>query len=185
MTPTDSQHTGSEVAVFGAGCFWCVEASFMDLKGVDSVKSGYTGGTTANPTYKEVCTGHTGHAEVLYIIYRPEIISYDKLLEVFFMVHDPTQLNRQGNDIGTQYRSEVFYTTPEQKDQAEKAIKALEQAGVYDRPIVTRISPLTVFYPAEAYHDNYFNLHPEEGYCQVVVRPKMEKIRKAFADYMK
>lgn len=185
MTPNDVQNTHTAIAVFGAGCFWCVEAAFMDLQGVDSVKSGYTGGTTIDPTYKEVCTGNTGHAEVLYVTYRPEVISFEKLLEVFFMVHDPTQLNRQGNDIGTQYRSEIFYTTPTQKEQAETAIKALKDAGVYDQPIITRLSALTTFYPAEAYHDNYFNLHPEEGYCQMVVRPKVEKIRKAFSNIMK
>lgn len=173
------------VAVFGAGCFWCIEASFKDLKGVDSVKSGYTGGTTTNPTYKEVCSGNTGHAEVLYIEYNPQIISYTTLLEVFFMVHDPTQLNRQGNDVGTQYRSEIFYTSDLQKETAENAIAALSDAKVYPQPIVTKISKLDTFYPAEAYHDNYYELNPDQGYCQLVVRPKVEKIRKAFADYLK
>ncbi len=172
-------------AYFGAGCFWCVEAAFMDLKGVDSVKSGYMGGTTKNPTYKEVCTGKTGHAEIVSIQYQPKLISFEKLLEVFFMVHDPTQLNRQGNDIGTQYRSAIFYTTDVQERIAKQAIDALQQAKVYKLPIVTEVTPASDFYPAEAYHDNYYNLNKNESYCQVVVRPKIEKIRKAFADYLK
>jgi peptide-methionine (S)-S-oxide reductase len=177
-------HTLEHIAL-GAGCFWCVEAAFMDLKGIDSVKSGYTGGHTSNPTYKEVCTGETGHAEVVYITYDPNIIPFTKILEVYFTVHDPTQINRQGNDIGTQYRSEIFYTTEQQKVASIQAISQLEQSGVFLLPIATKVTPLGAFYPAEEYHDNYFNINPENTYCQLVVKPKVEKIKKVFADLLK
>lgn len=174
-----------EIAVFGAGCFWCVEAAFLDLKGVDSVKSGYTGGHIINPTYKDVCTGNTGHAEVVYVEFDPTVINYQTLLAVFFTVHDPTQLNRQGNDVGTQYRSEIFHTNSAQKNAATEAIKTLTEQGAFDYPIVTKISELGTFYPAENYHDNYFNQNPNESYCQFVVKPKVDKVKKIFAQYMK
>lgn len=172
-------------ATFGAGCFWCVEACFMDLAGVISVTSGYTGGHTENPTYKEVCEGTTGHAEVARIVFDDEIITFDELLELFWFVHDPTQLNRQGNDIGTQYRSVVFYHDEIQKELTEKYKKKLTDEHVWENPIVTEISPIGEFYPAEDYHMNYFALNPGNPYCQSVVRPKVEKFKKVFADRLK
>lgn len=174
-----------DTAIFGAGCFWCVEAQFQLLKGVESVVSGFSGGTIKNPAYKEVCNGNTGHAEVCKIVYDPTKISYEELLAAFWKSHDPTQLNRQGNDIGTQYRSVIFYTNQNQKQLAEKYKKELEESGAWDQPIVTEISPFTEFYKAEDYHDNYFNLHGEESYCQFVVKPKVEKFRKVFKDKLK
>ncbi len=172
-------------ATFGAGCFWCIEACFIDLEGVISVTSGYTGGHTENPTYKQVCEGTTGHAEVARIVYDDEIISYDELLELFWFVHDPTQLNRQGNDVGTQYRSAIFYHDEIQKELAEKYKQKLIEEKVWDKPIVTEISPLSVFYPAEDYHNNYFALNPDNPYCNAVVRPKVEKFKKVFAARLK
>lgn len=172
-------------ATFGAGCFWCVEACFMDLAGVISVTSGYTGGQTQNPTYKEVCEGTTGHAEVARIVFDDEIITFDELLELFWFVHDPTQLNRQGDDIGTQYRSVVFYHDEIQKELTEKYKQKLTDEHVWENPIVTEISPIGDFYPAEDYHMNYFALNPENPYCQSVVRPKVEKFKKVFADRLK
>ena len=172
-------------ATFGAGCFWCVEACFMDLAGVISVTSGYTGGHTQNPTYKEVCEGTTGHAEVARIVFDDEIITFDELLELFWFVHDPTQLNRQGNDIGTQYRSVVFYHDEIQKELTEKYKQKLTDEHVWENPIVTEISPIGEFYPAEDYHMNYFALNQENPYCQSVVRPKVEKFKKVFADRLK
>ncbi|TXI85231.1 MAG: peptide-methionine (S)-S-oxide reductase MsrA [Crocinitomicaceae bacterium] len=172
-------------ATFGAGCFWCVEACFMDLAGVISVTSGYTGGHTQNPTYKEVCEGTTGHAEVARIVFDDELISFDELLELFWFVHDPTQLNRQGNDIGTQYRSAIFYHDEIQKELAEKYKKQLTEEGVWADPIVTEITPIGDFYAAEDYHMNYFALNPENPYCQAVVRPKVEKFKKVFAEKLK
>lgn len=172
-------------ATFGAGCFWCVEACFKDLKGVIDVYPGYTGGQTINPTYKEVCSGNTGHAEVARVIFDDTIISYDQLLELFWFVHDPTQLNRQGGDIGTQYRSVVFYHSPEQKERAEFYMNQLTQDQVWSAPIVTEIAPISTFYKAEEYHLNYFALNPENPYCQSVVRPKVEKFKKVFADKLK
>ena len=172
-------------ATFGAGCFWCVEACFKDLKGVIDVYPGYTGGQTINPTYKEVCSGNTGHAEVARVIFDDTIVSYDQLLELFWFVHDPTQLNRQGGDIGTQYRSVVFYHSPEQKERAEFYMNQLTQDQVWSAPIVTEIAPISTFYKAEEYHLNYFALNPENPYCQSVVRPKVEKFKKVFADKLK
>lgn len=172
-------------ATLGAGCFWCIEACYKDLKGVVSVTSGYSGGHTDNPTYKEVCSGTTGHAEIARIVYDDAVISFDELLEMFWFVHDPTQLNRQGNDIGTQYRSVIFYHNDEQRATAEAYKQRLEAEKVWDRPIVTEISPLTNYYPAEDYHNNYFELNPGNAYCQAVVRPKVEKFRKIFAQRMK
>ena len=172
-------------ATFGAGCFWCVEACFADLNGVISVTSGYSGGHKKNPTYKEVCDGLTGHAEIARIVYDPELISFAELLEVFWFVHDPTTLNRQGNDIGTQYRSVIFYHNQAQKDIAELYKTKLNESDVYDSPVVTEISPLVNYYPAEDYHQNYFANNPNQPYCAAVVRPKVEKFRKVFADKLK
>lgn len=172
-------------ATLGAGCFWCIEACYKELNGVVSVTSGYSGGHVDQPTYKEVCNGTTGHAEVARVVYDDAVISFDELLEVFWFVHDPTQLNRQGNDIGTQYRSVVFYHDEAQKATAEAYKARLTQEHVWDRPIVTEISPLTNYYPAEDYHNNYFELNPGNAYCQAIVRPKVEKFRKIFAQRLK
>lgn len=174
-----------EKATFGGGCFWCTEAVFQDLAGVQKVESGYAGGHMENPTYKQVTSGTTGHAEVLQITYDPATISYDELLEVFWSTHDPTTLNRQGNDIGPQYRSIVLYHNDEQREKAERYLKELDASGAYDSPIVTMIEPLQEFYPAEDYHQNYFNSHGHEPYCSFVIRPKVEKFKKVFADKLK
>lgn len=163
-----------ETAVFGGGCFWCAEAVFQRIPGVKSVVSGFAGGTTRNPTYEQVCTGETGHAEVVQIQFDPSVISYDKLLEVFWEAHDPTTLNRQGNDSGTQYRSIILYTSEAQKKAAEKS-KA-EAAKHYSSPITTQIAPLEKFYSAEKYHQNYYNDHQSQGYCQFIIRPKLRKL---------
>jgi len=175
----------TDTATFGNGCFWCTEAIFQQLNGVIEVKSGYSGGQVKNPTYKEVCTGTTGHAECLNIVYDPSITSFDELLKVFWQTHDPTTLNRQGNDIGTQYRSVVFYHNEEQKEKAEKYKAELNKGGVYANPIVTSIEPFTTFYPAENYHQDYFNQHGEESYCRLVIKPKVEKFEKIFKDKLK
>lgn len=175
-----------ETATFGAGCFWCVEAIFQQLKGVEKVVSGYSGGTVKNPSYKEVCTGNTGHAEVVQITYNPAVISYQDLLEVFFQTHDPTTLNRQGNDVGTQYRSVIFYHSEAQKEAAEKMKAALNQSGAFQNPIVTEISPATDFYVAEDYHQNYYNDNQGKNpYCSFVIQPKVDKFRKVFKDKLK
>jgi peptide-methionine (S)-S-oxide reductase len=171
-----------EKATFGNGCFWCTEAIFQDLKGVEQVVSGYAGGDIENPTYKQVCSGTTGHAEVLQITYDPQKITYDELLEVFWKTHDPTTLNRQGNDVGTQYRSVIFYHNDEQLQKAEKYKKALEASGAFNSPIVTLIEPLPEFYPAEDYHQNYFKTHGNEPYCSFVIRPKLDKFRSVFKE---
>jgi peptide-methionine (S)-S-oxide reductase len=173
------------VAVLAGGCFWCLEAVFTDLKGVEKVVSGYAGGHEKNPSYRQVCTGKTGHAEVVQITYDPKTISYGELLEVFFTIHDPTTLNRQGADVGTQYRSAIFYGSPDEKAIAEKVIQDLTQARVWDRPIVTELTPLTAFYPAEDYHQNYFANNPDQPYCQVVIAPKVVKFRKHYLDRLK
>jgi peptide-methionine (S)-S-oxide reductase len=173
------------VATLGAGCFWCVEAVFQQLKGVDTVVSGYSGGKVDKPTYKEICTGTTGHAEVTQIYFDPKTISFEELLEVFFNTHDPTQLNRQGNDEGTQYRSVIFYHNEEQKQIAEVYKKQISGAGTFDKPVVTEISPFTKFFPAEDYHQNYFNQNGSQPYCVYVVRPKVEKFQKQFKDKLK
>ena len=171
------------VATFANGCFWCTEAIFEELDGVISAVSGYTGGETISPTYKEVCDGNTGHAECLQITYDTTKISFDELLEVFWQTHDPTTLNRQGADVGTQYRSGIFYHTDEQKEKAESYKAALDKSGAFDRPIVTEIS---VFYPAEDYHQQYFELNGNSNpYCRVVIQPKLEKFRKVFKDKLK
>jgi len=181
--PSADAETG--VATFGAGCFWCVEAVFLELQGVLSVESGYCGGTVENPTYKQICTGTTGHAEVCQIRYDPAKITFDELLEVFWKTHDPTTPNRQGNDAGTQYRSVVFFHDDGQKTLAEERKRQLDAAGIWQDPIVTEISPYTIFYKAEDYHQQYYNRNPEAGYCQVVIRPKVEKFRQVFKDKLK
>ena len=170
---------------FAAGCFWCIEAAFLELRGVKSIVSGYAGGTDPNPTYEAVCRGTTGHAEVIQITFDPQQIDFNKLLEVFWTIHNPTTLNRQGADTGTQYRSAIFYHNEQQREAAEASKQKLTEAGVFDDPIVTEIVPLEKFYPAEAYHQNYFALNPNQPYCVAVARPKMEKVRKLFSDAVK
>ena len=177
--------TNKEIAILGAGCFWCIEAIFQQLKGVESVESGYSGGHIKNPAYREVCNGTTGHAEVARITFNPNEVSYTDILEVFWKVHDPTTLNRQGNDVGTQYRSAVYYTTDIQKEQAKTYKKQLDASGAFNNPIVTEITEFDVFFPADNSHQNYFNEHSEESYCQFVVRPKVEKFQKAFEGKLK
>lgn len=167
-------------ATFGGGCFWCTEAIYKGIDGVQSVVSGYAGGHTPNPTYKEVCTGQTGHAEVTQITYDPARVSYDKLLEIFWAAHDPTSLNRQGNDVGTQYRSVIFYSDEAQREAAVKSKAALATSGAFKNPIVTEIKPLTNFYPAEDYHQDYYSRNPNQPYCYFVIRPKLEKLEKKF-----
>ncbi|WP_297838556.1 peptide-methionine (S)-S-oxide reductase MsrA [Ignavibacterium sp.] len=174
-----------EIATFGSGCFWCTEAIFERVKGVQKVISGYSGGTTDNPTYKEVCTGTTGHAECTQIYFDPSIITYDELLEIFWKTHDPTTLNRQGNDVGTQYRSVIFYHNEEQKQKAEYYRKKLEEEKIWDNPIVTEIVEFKKFYPAEDYHQNYYENNPYQGYCAFVITPKVEKFEKIFKDKLK
>jgi len=172
-------------ATFGTGCFWCTEAVFRELKGVISVTPGYSGGHVRNPSYREVCTGTTGHAEVCHIEFDPEIISFKELLEVFWEVHDPTTYNRQGNDVGPQYRSVIFYHNDQQKKEAEYLKARLNELNVYGKPVVTEISPFLNFYPAEDYHKEYYLLHGDQPYCQIVIRPKVEKFRKVFRDKLK
>jgi len=172
-------------ATFGAGCFWCIEACYLDVQGVISVSPGYCGGHTSNPTYEEVCRGTTGHAEVARVVFDDDVVSYDALLEVFWFVHDPTQLNRQGHDIGTQYRSVIFYHDENQKNSALYFKSKLEKDRVWDKPIVTEITQVAEFFTAEAYHHDYFKNNPGNMYCQSVVRPKVEKFRKVFADQLK
>jgi peptide-methionine (S)-S-oxide reductase len=174
-----------ETAVFGGGCFWCLEAVFQRLPGVKSVESGYMGGRVENPTYKQVCNGSTGHAEVVRVTFDPGQISYRDLLEVFFAIHDPTTLDRQGNDVGTQYRSVIFYSSDEQRREAEQAIVQLTAAHEFSAPIVTAVEPATVFYVAEGYHQNYFNENSEQPYCRFIIAPKLDKFRKAFAEKLK
>lgn len=174
-----------KIATLAGGCFWCLEAVFEDLKGVHSVVSGYAGGTVPNPTYKQVCTGATGHAEVVQIEYDPDVVSYENLLNVFFAIHDPTTLNRQGADVGTQYRSAIFYHNPEQKAAAEQKIAEFSKTGPWDNPIVTEVAPLVEFYQAEDYHQEYFANNANQPYCQAVVAPKVAKFRKQFVDQLK
>jgi peptide-methionine (S)-S-oxide reductase len=175
----------TETALLGGGCFWCLEAVFEQLKGVQKVESGYAGGTTPNPTYKAVCGGNTGHAEVVRITFDPAQISYRKLLDVFFATHDPTTLNRQGNDVGTQYRSVIFALSPEQRATAESVIAELTAEKVFPNPIVTEVAPAAEFFKAEDYHQGYYRANPNQGYCQYVVAPKVAKTRKAFAEKIK
>ena len=164
-----------EVATLAGGCFWCIEGVFWEVNGVDNVISGYTGGTTVNPTYDEVCTGKTGHAEAVQVSFNPSNISYREILEIFFSVHDPTTLNRQGADVGTQYRSAIFYHNDQQKRLADELIRDLNKANLWGKPIVTQVIPLDTFYPAEDYHQEYFSRHPEQAYCQMVISPKISK----------
>lgn len=181
-TTDQNSNPKRQLATFGAGCFWCIEACFKDFKGVISVVPGYAGGHKKDPTYKDICTGQTGHAEVAQVVFDPSVVSYEELLEVFWFVHDPTQLNRQGNDVGTQYRSVIFYHDPAQKVAALKYLEKLEKEKVWDAPIATQIVEINNYYEAEAYHHNYFKENPGNPYCQGVVRPKVEKFRKVFAD---
>lgn len=176
---------GKEIADLAGGCFWCLEAVFDELKGVESVESGYMGGRTPDPTYEEVCGGGTGHAEIVRITFDPQVVSFKDLLQVFFVIHDPTTLNRQGNDVGTQYRSAIFYHSPEQKAQAEAVIAALEAGGLFDSRIVTQVAPAGEFFVAEDYHQEYFARNPNQSYCAFVVRPKVAKFHKHFFDRLK
>lgn len=174
-----------QLATFGSGCFWCTEAVFQQLKGVEKVVSGYTGGKLPNPTYEDICSGLTGHAEVIQLTFDPAVVSYAELLEAFWHSHDPTTLNRQGNDIGTQYRSVVFYHNDAQRREAEHYKQKLNGSGAFDAPIVTEISPAATFYPAEQYHQNFYNDNPRYGYCLAIIGPKLEKFRAAFKDKLK
>ncbi|WP_129115691.1 peptide-methionine (S)-S-oxide reductase MsrA [Halegenticoccus tardaugens] len=180
-----SERETAAQATLAGGCFWCIEAPFERLGGVESVVSGYAGGSTENPTYEEVCSGETGHAEVVQVTYDPDEIGYRELLEVFFTIHDPTTLNRQGPDVGTQYRSAVFYHDDEQRETAEALIEELEAAGAYDDPIVTEVEPLEAFYEAEEYHQNFYEKNPEQAYCAVHIPPKLDKLRENFASKLK
>ena len=175
----------TETTVFGTGCFWCSEAIFKQLRGVVSVMPGYAGGNTANPTYEQVCSGKTGHAEVARIEFDPAIIPYSELLQVFWHVHDPTSLNRQGNDIGTQYRSIILTTSVRQRELAVKSLQEMEKSGQFNQPIVTSIEPLTDFYPAEDYHRDYYALHQSQPYCHLVISPKLQHLRQEFGDKLK
>jgi peptide-methionine (S)-S-oxide reductase len=174
-----------EIATLGGGCFWCLEAVFLDLKGVEKVVSGYAGGETEQPTYAQVCSGRTGHAEVVQVTFDPAVLSFTDLLRVFFTIHDPTTLNRQGADVGTQYRSIVLYHSPEQREAAEAVIAELSAAGVWDDEIVTELAPLDAFHPGEAYHQDYFAQNPDQAYCRVVIAPKVAKFRKQFVERLK
>ena len=187
MTTIDGmgQSNNNEVAILGAGCFWCVEAVFEELQGVESVESGYTGGTVKDPTYKQICTGNTGHAEVARITFNPEVVTFKEILEVFWKTHDPTTMNRQGADVGTQYRSAVFYLNDAQKEEAEHYKQRLNESGAYAAPIITEITKAAKYYPAENYHQDYFLQNPDQGYCRYVIQPKLEKFRAAFADKLK
>lgn len=173
------------ITTLGGGCFWCLEPIFDELVGVNSVEVGYAGGTVHNPSYQDVCTGTTGHAEVVQISFYPDLISFSTILNVFFSVHDPTTPNRQGADVGTQYRSAIFYHDEEQRQAAEDVIKKIEADGIWDSPIVTEVTPLAMYSPAEAYHQNYFRNNPNQGYCQAVINPKVAKFRKSYADRLK
>jgi len=174
-----------EIAYLAGGCFWCLEAVYDELSGVADVVSGYSGGQIVNPSYEAVCTGETGHAETVQVTYDPKVVSYRQLLEVFFTIHDPTSLNRQGADVGTQYRSAIFYHNPEQKIVAEQLIHEMEAEQVWDKPIVTELTPFSAFYPAEAYHQEYFKHNPYQGYCMMVIAPKVAKFRKHYLEMLK
>jgi peptide-methionine (S)-S-oxide reductase len=173
------------VATLAGGCFWCLEAVFEQVQGVERVVSGYCGGTVTNPSYHQVCAGDTGHAEVVQVTFDPAVVSFSDLLDVFFGTHDPTTLNRQGADVGTQYRSAIFYHSPQQREAAERKIAALNAANIWDAPIVTEVAPCPAFYPAEVYHQGYFRANPGQPYCQAVVGPKVAKFRKHFASRLK
>jgi peptide-methionine (S)-S-oxide reductase len=192
MRRMDREHTQltnspstNETATLGGGCFWCLEAVYAGLKGVVRVESGYAGGTVPNPSYREVCAETTGHAEVVQLTFDPQVISFKEILEVFFTIHDPTTLNRQGADVGTQYRSAIFYHTPDQKATAEQVIQEITAAGVWEKPIVTEVTPFSAFYKAEAYHQEYFQRNPQQPYCQFVIAPKVASFRKKFLAKLK
>lgn len=185
MSQQPSENKNLEIATLAAGCFWCTEAAFRIIKGVKRIEPGYTGGIVPNPSYEEVSTGTTGHAEAAQIFFDPKVISYKEILEIFFTMHDPTSLNRQGADIGTQYRSAIFYHTKEQKATAENLIKELTKEKIWNKPIVTAVEPLKVFYKAETYHKDYFKKHPKEPYCQAVIAPKIAKLQAHFIDKIK
>ncbi|MHB8482560.1 MAG: peptide-methionine (S)-S-oxide reductase MsrA [Nitrospiria bacterium] len=185
MKQTEYLQNGKELATLGGGCFWCLDAVFTELAGVDQVISGYSGGTTLDPTYHQICTGNTGHAEVIRVIFNPQVISFKNLLEIFFTIHDPTTLNRQGADRGTQYRSVIFYHTPEQKITAEQVIKEITTEQIWNAPIVTEISPLTTFYQAEDYHQDYYKNNSDQMYCLAVVAPKVTEFRKNYFSKLK
>ena len=175
----------TETATIAGGCFWCTEAVFSELNGVQKVQPGYSGGRVQNPTYEQVCSDATGHAEAIQVTFDPKIISYKDLLRIFFSVHDPTTLNRQGNDVGTQYRSAIFYHDQEQKETAEQVMKAVSDEKIWGGPLVTELVPFTAFYPAEAYHKDYFKRNPNQGYCQVIIAPKVSKFRKHYLNMLK
>jgi peptide-methionine (S)-S-oxide reductase len=181
---SNNESTGAtrEVATLAGGCFWCLDAVFRDLRGVEKVESGYSGGTTANPTYDQVCSGKTGHAEVVQVTFDPAVISFRELLGVFFTIHDPTTLNRQGGDVGTQYRSAIFYHSPVQRAIAAEVIRELEAEGLWDDPVVTELTPFATFYPAESYHQDYFNRNPYQLYCAAVIAPKVAKFRSKYLE---
>ncbi|UCE02734.1 MAG: peptide-methionine (S)-S-oxide reductase MsrA [Candidatus Latescibacterota bacterium] len=181
MEPTRSH----EMCTLGGGCFWCLEAAFEQLRGIESVVSGYAGGATPNPSYELVCTGTSGHAEVVQLRFDPEVITFGEILRVFFTIHDPTTLNRQGNDIGTQYRSVIFYHTADQKRISQETIEALQREGLWNDPIVTEVTPLEHFYPAEAYHQEYYRKNPQQPYCAAIVAPKVAKVRTQFMQQLK
>ena len=175
----------SQVATLGGGCFWCIEAVYSELKGIVKAESGYAGGNVPNPSYEDVCTDETGHAEVVQITFDPNLISYREILQVFFSIHDPTTLNRQGADAGTQYRSVIFCHDDSQKKIAEEVMREIEKTKIWSKPVVTQLAPLEIFYKAEAYHQNYFNNNPGQGYCQMVIEPKVAKFRKQYFDRLK
>ena len=182
---SETRESRTEIATLAGGCFWCLEAVYEGLRGVIALQSGYAGGTTPNPTYEQVCSGATGHAEVVQITFDPSVVSYREILEVFFTIHDPTALNRQGGDVGTQYRSAIFYHSPEQRETAESVMNELSGKGLWSDPIVTEIVPLERFYPAEDYHAEYYQSHPNQPYCRMVIEPKVTKFRKKFLDRLK
>ena len=182
---TSSQPQDGETATLAGGCFWCLEAIYDELRGVEDVVSGYSGGGVPNPSYEMVCTGTTGHAEVVQITFDSKLISFRQILQVFFTIHDPTTLNRQGPDVGTQYRSAIFYHSPEQKATAEQLIAELEASRVWDHPIVTKVTPFERFYPAETYHQEYFKRNPDQAYCRIVIAPKVAKFRKRYLDELR
>jgi peptide-methionine (S)-S-oxide reductase len=175
----------SETTVLGGGCFWCLEAVYSELRGIERVISGYAGGKVTNPSYEQVCSGSTGHAEVVQLTFDPSVISFREILEVFFTIHDPTTLNRQGNDVGAQYRSIILYENEEQAETARAVIAETTASGLWPRPIVTQVQPLERFYPAEAYHQNYFERNPYQPYCQIIIAPKVAKARKQYLDRLK
>jgi peptide-methionine (S)-S-oxide reductase len=182
---TNAMHDNLEVATLAGGCFWCLEAVYDELNGVVDVVSGYSGGKTPSPSYEAVCTGQTGHAETVQLIFDPKVVSYQELLEVFFTIHDPTTLNRQGADVGTQYRSAIFYHSPAQKATAERVIAELEHEKIWAKPIVTELTPFKTFYPAEAYHQEYFKRNPYQGYCIAIIAPKVAKFRSKYLEKLK